>query len=55
MENRELTIVYVILTSDYGTNPARVVSVTSSKASAQRFVEGKLGDYYWWEEQAVSG
>ena len=55
MENKELSIIYVILTSDYGTNPARVVSVTRSKAAAQRFVAGKLGDYYWWEEQVLDG
>lgn len=55
MENKELTIVYVILTCDYGTNPARVVQVTKSKSAAERFVAGKLREYYWWEEQVVDG
>ena len=55
MKNIDLTRVWVILTKDYGENPARVVAVVSDFAKAQSWCGDNsiVKAHYWYEEVAI--
>ena len=55
MKNIDLTRVWVILTKDYGENPARVVAVVDDRAKAERWCgnDSIVKDHYWYEEVAI--